>query len=106
VRESNAAASSARPDEEAVAAGAGVAWVCVGPLTYDRTALDRDIANFRAAVSEYEGIEGFLPVVAPASAYWLQNEHHPSDEEFVFALADALHEEYKLPEDRIRHHVC
>jgi 5-methyltetrahydropteroyltriglutamate--homocysteine methyltransferase len=64
-------------------------------LTYDRTALDRDIANFQAALSRHDGIEGFLPVVAPASAYWLQNEYYPSEEEFVFALADALHEEYK-----------
>jgi 5-methyltetrahydropteroyltriglutamate--homocysteine methyltransferase len=64
-------------------------------LTYDRTALDRDIANFQAALSGHDGIEGFLPVVAPASAYWLQNEYYPSEEEFVFALADALHEEYK-----------
>ncbi len=93
VRESNAAASSALPDEEA--AGAGVAWVCTGPLTYDRTARDRDIANFKAALANHDGVEGFLPVVAPASAYWLQNEHYPSEEEFVFALADALHEEYK-----------
>ena len=95
VRESNAAASSALPDEEAAASGVGVAWVCTGPLNYNRTALDRDIANFKAALSEHEGVEGFLPVVAPASAYWLQNEHYASEEEFVFALADALHEEYK-----------
>ena len=34
-------------------------------------------------------------MVAPASAYWLQNEHYDSDEEFVYALADVLHEEYQ-----------
>ncbi len=39
--------------------------------------------------------EAFLPVVAPASAYWLTNEHYGSEEEFIYALADALHEEYK-----------
>jgi 5-methyltetrahydropteroyltriglutamate--homocysteine methyltransferase len=39
--------------------------------------------------------DAFLPVVAPASAYWLGNEYYASDEEFVYALADALHEEYK-----------
>jgi 5-methyltetrahydropteroyltriglutamate--homocysteine methyltransferase len=95
VRESNAAASGALPDEDAAAEGAGVAWVCTGPLTYDRAALERDIANFKAALADHDGVEGFLPVVAPASAYWLQNEYYSSDEEFVFALADALHEEYK-----------
>ena len=36
-----------------------------------------------------------MPVVAPASVYWLHNEYYGSDEEFVFAVADALHEEYK-----------
>ena len=40
-------------------------------------------------------MDTFLPVVAPASAYWLDNEHYATDEEFVFALADVLHEEYK-----------
>ena len=45
------------------------------------------------------GVEGFLPVVAPASAYWLENEYYGSEEEFVFALADALHEEYKAIAD-------
>jgi 5-methyltetrahydropteroyltriglutamate--homocysteine methyltransferase len=70
-------------------------WFCTGPLTYDRTALDRDVANFKAALAGHDEIEGFLPVVAPASTYWLQNEYYDSDEAFVFALADALHEEYK-----------
>ena len=41
-----------------------------------------------------------LPVVAPASVYWLTNEFYGSDEEFVFAVADALHEEYG--DDRYR----
>jgi 5-methyltetrahydropteroyltriglutamate--homocysteine methyltransferase len=96
VRESNAAASSALPDEDdSAASGHAVAWVCTGPLRYDRAVIDRDIANFKAALADHEGVQGFLPVVAPASAYWLQNEHDGSEEEFVFALADALHEEYQ-----------
>jgi 5-methyltetrahydropteroyltriglutamate--homocysteine methyltransferase len=95
-RESNAAASSALPDEDdSAASGQAVAWVCTGPLRYDRAAINRDIANFKAALADHEGVEGFLPVVAPASAYWLQNECYGSEEEFVFALADALHEEYQ-----------
>ena len=97
VNESNAAASSALPDEDAAASGEGVAWVCTGPLTYDRAAVDRDIANFQAALAEHEHdiVDGFLPVVAPASAYWLLNEYYASEEEFMFALADALREEYR-----------
>ena len=72
-----------------------VVWVCTGPITYDRAALDRDIANLQAALKGREATDAFLPVVAPASAYWLQNEYYGSEEEFVYALADALHEEYK-----------
>jgi 5-methyltetrahydropteroyltriglutamate--homocysteine methyltransferase len=40
-------------------------------------------------------MEAFMPVVAPASAYWLRNEHYASEEEFVYGLADALSEEYR-----------
>jgi 5-methyltetrahydropteroyltriglutamate--homocysteine methyltransferase len=68
-------------------------WVCTGPVTYDRTALDRDIENFKAAL-QGKDVEGFLPVVAPASTYWLENEHYGTEEEFVYALADALAVEY------------
>jgi 5-methyltetrahydropteroyltriglutamate--homocysteine methyltransferase len=94
VSESNAAASRAH-DEEAAAEGQGVAWICTGPLTYDRAAVDRDIANFKAALEGHDVVDAFLPVVAPASAYWLQNEYYASEEEFMFALADALREEYR-----------
>jgi 5-methyltetrahydropteroyltriglutamate--homocysteine methyltransferase len=93
-RESNYAASEGSAGDDAPAQTA-VSWVCTGPLRYDRAALDRDIANFKAALAEHDGIAAFLPVVAPASAYWLQNEHYSSEEEFIFALADALHEEYR-----------
>jgi 5-methyltetrahydropteroyltriglutamate--homocysteine methyltransferase len=76
--------------------GGAAQWVCVGPMTYDRAALERDIANFKVALDAAGKpiTEAFLPVVAPASAYWLRNEYYSSDEEFVYALADALHEEY------------
>ncbi len=95
VNESNAAASSAMPDEEAAASGQGVAWVCTGPLTYDRAAVDRDLDNLKAALEGQEVVDAFLPVVAPASAYWLQNEYYAGEDEFMFALADALREEYR-----------
>src|SRR3984885_274858 len=52
-----------------------VSWVCTGPMSYDRAAIDRDLVNFKVAL---EGTgkdisDTFLPVVAPASAYWLAN---------------------------------
>lgn len=94
-RGSNAGGDAEKPPE-----AAAVQWVCTGPLTYDHTAVNRDIANLKAALAQHgDEVEGFLPVVAPASAYWLENEHYASDEEFVYALADVLHEEYKAIAD-------
>jgi 5-methyltetrahydropteroyltriglutamate--homocysteine methyltransferase len=92
---SSSAASGGGPPEAQSPAGRAVEWVCTGPLRYDAAAIERDIANFKAALARHDGVTGFLPVVAPASAYWLSNEYYSSDEEFVFALADALREEYQ-----------
>jgi 5-methyltetrahydropteroyltriglutamate--homocysteine methyltransferase len=70
-------------------------WVCTGPIEYDDTALRADIARFRRALEGLDVVDAFMPVVAPASVYWLRNEHYADEEEFVFAVADALHEEYR-----------
>jgi 5-methyltetrahydropteroyltriglutamate--homocysteine methyltransferase len=95
--EAAARASTRLGADESGRAGGAAVWVCTGPMTYNRPALDRDIANFKTALDAAgkDISEAFLPVVAPASAYWLRNEYYPSDEEFVFALAGALHEEYR-----------
>lgn len=72
--------------------------VCVGPVEYTdagRAAIERDIENLQQAVAGLPVAEAFLPVIAPCSmgmAYW--NEYYKSEEEFLFAVADALHEEY------------
>ncbi len=69
---------------------------CVAPVTYKGHAdLRRDIDNLKAALAKTKGVTGFLPVVAPASAMpRYRNEYYKSEEEFFFALADALREEY------------
>jgi 5-methyltetrahydropteroyltriglutamate--homocysteine methyltransferase len=86
-------ASASEPAGEVEAEGK--IWACTGPITYNGEALQRDIANLKEAL-EGEQVEGaFMPVVAPASVYWLKNEYYGTEEEFVFAVADALHEEYK-----------
>jgi 5-methyltetrahydropteroyltriglutamate--homocysteine methyltransferase len=75
--------------------GTGIQWVCTGPLTYDGASVQRDIDNLKAALGGVKVTDAFLPVVAPASAYWLVNEYYDDDEAFVWALADALHAEYR-----------
>jgi len=78
-------------------AGGSVTEACVGPIKYrDRSNIDRDIANLKSALQSVRVEEAFLPVVAPAStAYDGVNEYYPSEKEYVYAIADALREEYR-----------
>jgi 5-methyltetrahydropteroyltriglutamate--homocysteine methyltransferase len=75
--------------------------VCVGPISYaGHAALQRDIANVKAAVDAARTagheVSAFLPVVAPASvAYSRHDEHYASEEDYVFAVAEALRTEYR-----------
>jgi 5-methyltetrahydropteroyltriglutamate--homocysteine methyltransferase len=70
---------------------------CVGAIKYrDHTSIDRDIANLKAALRTVNVEEAFLPVVAPASsAYDGVNEYYPTEKDYVYAIADALREEYR-----------
>jgi 5-methyltetrahydropteroyltriglutamate--homocysteine methyltransferase len=68
--------------------------VCVGPLSYvGRELIARDIANVKAALDAAGVEEGFMNALAPGSARFA-NEYYQSDEEMLFACADALREEY------------
>ncbi len=71
--------------------------VCVGPIAYTGQAeLQRDIDNLKAAMEAVEVEEGFLPVAAPASSIPdRRNEYYATDEECVFALAEAMRTEYR-----------
>ncbi len=70
---------------------------CVGPIAYTgHAALQRDIANLKSAVAKAGASSGFLPVAAPASAFSMSpNQYYKTDEEYMFAGAEALREEYK-----------
>jgi len=70
--------------------------VCVGPLTYTgHAAIQADIANFKAALAASGIEEGFMTSVAPGSASRIGNTYYKTDEDFLFACADAMREEYK-----------
>jgi 5-methyltetrahydropteroyltriglutamate--homocysteine methyltransferase len=59
-----------------------------------------DIANFKAALANVELEEVYLPAVAPGSIeHWLKNVYYRNEEEFLYAIADAMHEEYKAVVD-------
>ena len=73
---------------------------CTGPLQYiGQAAVQQDIANLKAALVG-QTVEGYLPAIAPGTIeHWLQNEYYPSDEAFLFAIADVMHGEYKAITD-------
>jgi len=70
--------------------------VCVAPLTYTgQAAIAADITRFKTALSAAGVEEGFMASIAPASASRIGNAHYKTEEEFLYACADAMREEYK-----------
>ena len=70
--------------------------VCVGPVVYQgQDAIAADIARFKAALAACGIEQGFMTSVAPGSASRLTNTYYKTDEELLFACADAMREEYK-----------
>ena len=71
--------------------------VCVAPIRYTgQEEVQRDIANFKAALARAGVAEGFLPVAAPASVIPdRRNEHYANDDEMLEAIAQAMRDEYR-----------
>jgi 5-methyltetrahydropteroyltriglutamate--homocysteine methyltransferase len=70
--------------------------VCVGPIAYqDRRPIERAVDALVSALPAVKAEEAFMTAVAPAStAFNGVNEYYPSDKDYVFAIAEALREEY------------
>jgi len=78
--------------------------IVAGPIKYSDKQVLRDIKNLKAGVAKvkdrYSSLDAFLPVVAPASALpGAKNEYYRNEEDFLTALADALHQEYQAVVD-------
>jgi 5-methyltetrahydropteroyltriglutamate--homocysteine methyltransferase len=70
--------------------------VCTGPLTYTgQEAIRADIAHFKTALQTAGIDEGFMTSIAPGSASRIGNEHYQTEEELLYACADAMREEYR-----------
>ncbi len=71
--------------------------VCTGPITYKgQEQLDRDLANLRAAVDKHGATEAFVPAISPCDVVGNQlNEFYKDEDEFLYAVADALNVEYR-----------
>ncbi|HWC30381.1 MAG TPA: cobalamin-independent methionine synthase II family protein [Dehalococcoidia bacterium] len=76
--------------------GIGMQPTCVGPVSYVGQALiQTDIDNFKAALEGQQYEEGFLPAIAPGTFGRGVNQYYKTEEEFLFAIGEAMHEEYK-----------
>ena len=70
--------------------------VCAAPIRYKGQAkIQADIDNLKTAMAATGAAEGFLTSVAPASFARGEDLHYKTEEEFVFAAAEAMREEYK-----------
>ncbi|HEX5140794.1 MAG TPA: methionine synthase [Dehalococcoidia bacterium] len=72
--------------------------VCVGPVSHKGMSfVQQEIDNFKAALSEVQVTEAFLPSVGPDNMGYLpgQNEYYSNQEDFLRACAKAIREEYK-----------
>ncbi len=72
--------------------------VCTGPIRY--TGLDeltRDLDRFKATLSRVGVQTGFVTAASPSIAayHFSNNLYYKSEEEYVFAMAEALNVEYK-----------
>jgi 5-methyltetrahydropteroyltriglutamate--homocysteine methyltransferase len=70
---------------------------CTGPLTYiGHAAVRADIEHFKAALAGVQVAEAFLPAIAPGTIeHWMRNRYYPSDEAYLYAIAEAMREEYQ-----------
>ena len=71
--------------------------VCTGPLAYiGQELVQIDITNFQAALIGVEYEEAFIPSLAPGTVdHRLYNNFYKTDEEFVYAIADVMKQEYE-----------
>jgi 5-methyltetrahydropteroyltriglutamate--homocysteine methyltransferase len=71
--------------------------MCTGPITYrGSAAVQTDIANFKTALQGQPFEEAFIPAVAPGTIELQRaNHYYRTEEEYLWALADAMKTEYR-----------
>jgi 5-methyltetrahydropteroyltriglutamate--homocysteine methyltransferase len=79
------------------ARGTTESLVCTSPITYIGEELVKaDIARFKQALDGVQVEEAFIPAVAPGTIERQRsNEFYQSDEEYLEAIAKAMHTEYR-----------
>jgi 5-methyltetrahydropteroyltriglutamate--homocysteine methyltransferase len=74
---------------------------CSGPVAWrDFAAVQADIARAKAAMAGTSAVEWFMTSPSPGQiARYLKNRHYPSDEAYLYALADVMAREYRAVVD-------
>ena len=69
---------------------------CVAPLDYQGgAAADTDITTLKSAIAGVRVSEAFLTASSPGiMAHYMPNRHYATQEEYLYALADAMKSEY------------
>jgi 5-methyltetrahydropteroyltriglutamate--homocysteine methyltransferase len=72
--------------------------VCTGPISYKgQDLVEQDIARFRAALGQVQYEEAFIPAVGPGTIeLQRRNDYYKTQEEYLFAIAEAMKTEYKM----------
>ena len=73
-----------------------LAQACTGPIRYvGQEEVAADIANLKAALEGVNCEEAFITAISPSNLeLYYDNQHYGTEEEYLQALADAMHEEY------------
>jgi 5-methyltetrahydropteroyltriglutamate--homocysteine methyltransferase len=71
--------------------------ICTGPIKYKgHEALRADLGTLKSALAKVSAAEAFVPAIAPSNVEaTTPNEYYPTQEAYVFAIAQAMREEYK-----------
>jgi 5-methyltetrahydropteroyltriglutamate--homocysteine methyltransferase len=72
-------------------------YACTGPLKYvGQKQVQADIANLKAGLKGHSPVDVFMPSVSPSSCVGLmENRFYRDEEEHLYAVAEALREEYQ-----------
>lgn len=100
VYEENRAMYAARPSRQAMTRR-HQAYACTGPVHYKGQAdVAVDVQNLKAATAGTPATEAFMTSLSPNMVVSLyRNRFYKTDEEYAFALADVMREEYKAITD-------
>jgi 5-methyltetrahydropteroyltriglutamate--homocysteine methyltransferase len=75
--------------------------LCTGPITWrGQKQVGDDIANLKAATQGVKAEDVFMTAASPGVIWhFLPNEYYPNDQSYIFAVAEAMKNEYKAITD-------